>query len=369
MAIRFSGRWIVPLVTLLVTLPILVNMGATRARAATAVGLGTADGFAVVGGSTVTNTGSTVLNGDLAVSPGTAITGFPPGAVTPPGTIHGGDAAAAQAQAGALTAYNGLVTQACDSVLTGQDLGTLTLTPGVYCFSSSAQLTGTLTLDGQGNPAAVFIFKIGSTLTTASDSRVQAIGSANTCNIFFQVGSSATLGTSTSFNGSILALTSITLTTGATSHGGLYALNGAVTLDTNVVTAPRCGGTTVPGPSATPSPSPSATFTPVTATIPPTGTTSTTTPAATPAASSTPSAPGATSTPATVQPASPTTGTAVLSPTGTSTTPGPATSTTTPRPPNTGSGGGNRPPLLPWFAIAGFVTIAAAAATLGVRRR
>ena len=358
MAIRFSGRWIVPLVTLLVTLPVLVNVGATRARAATAVGLGTADGFAVVGGSTVTNTGSSVLNGDLAVSPGTAVTGFPPGIVTPPGTIHAGDAAAAQAQAGALTAYNGLVTQACDSVLTGQDLGTLTLTPGVYCFSSSAQLTGTLTLDGQGNPAAVFIFKIGSTLTTASSSRVLTIGSANTCNIFFQVGSSATLGTGTNFNGSILALTSITLTTGATAHGGLYALNGAVTLDTNVVTAPRCGGPTIPGPTAAPSPSPSGT--PV---VTPTSPGASTTPATT----STPS--GATSTPATAQPATPTTGSPALTPTGASTTPGPARSTTTPRPPGTGSGGGNGRPLLPWFAIAGLVTMAAAAATLGVRRR
>ena len=124
--------------------------------------------------------------------------------------------------------------------MTGQDLGGLTLTPGVYCFSSSAQLTGTLTLDAQGNPNAVFIFKIGSTLTTASNSSVVVINtggnSSIACNVFWQVGSSATLGTGTSFAGNILALTSITLNTGANVSGRVLARNGAVTLDTNNVT-------------------------------------------------------------------------------------------------------------------------------------
>jgi type VI secretion system secreted protein VgrG len=120
--------------------------------------------------------------------------------------------------------------------LTGQDLGGLTLTPGVYCFSTSAQLTGTLTLDAQGNSSAVFIFKIGSTLTTASASSVLLINSASSCGVFWQVGSSATLGTGTALAGTIVALTSITLNTGSSVSGRTLARNGAVTLDDNNVT-------------------------------------------------------------------------------------------------------------------------------------
>jgi len=207
---------------------------ASPALAATAPPLGTAATFAVLGGSAVTNTGPSVLNGDLGVSPGSAITGFPPGVVN--GTTHIADAVALQAQTDVTTAYNNLAGQACNTDLTGQDLGGLTLTPGVYCFSSSAQLTGTLTLDAQGDPNAVFVFQIGSTLTTASSSVVQVINGGSNCNVFWQVGSSATLGTTTSFAGNILALTSITLTTGANASGRLLARNGAVTLDTNSIT-------------------------------------------------------------------------------------------------------------------------------------
>ena len=197
--------------------------------------LGTSQRFGVLGASAVTNTGLTVVNGDLGVSPGSAITGFPPGIVN--GTIHQTDAVAAQAQADATTAYNTLAGLACNTVLTGQDLGGLTLTPGVYCFSSSAQLTGTLTLNAQGNPNAVFVFQIASTLTTASNSSVQIINGGQLCNVFWQIGSSATLGTNTSFIGSILALASVTLNTGATLSGRALALNGAVTLDSNKITA------------------------------------------------------------------------------------------------------------------------------------
>ncbi len=190
----------------------------------------------MLGASTVTNTGSSVITGDLGVSPGTAVTGFAPGLVAS-GTIHSADAAALAAQDAVTAAYNSLVGQACTRDLTGQDLGGQTLTAGVYCFSSSAQLTGTLTLDAQGNANAVFIFKMGSTLTTASASSVVLINGASAGNVFWQVGSSATLGTTTSFAGNILALASITVTTGVRVTGRTLARNGAVTLDTNAVTA------------------------------------------------------------------------------------------------------------------------------------
>jgi hypothetical protein len=226
--------------------------GAGRVTAmAIAPTLGAAGSFGVVGSSTVTNTGPTVVNGDLGVSPGTAVVGFPPGTVT--GVIHAGNAAALAAQNAVTTAYNALTSQACDIDLTGSDLGGLTLTPGVYCFSSSAQLTGTLTLNGLGNPGSVWVFKIGSTLTTASSSRVAFVNSAQACGVFWQVGSSATLGSATAFSGNVLALASITLTTGATSSGALFARTGAVTLDTNVVSiVGSCGGGPQPSPTPVP---------------------------------------------------------------------------------------------------------------------
>jgi hypothetical protein len=198
--------------------------------------LGSAQGFAVLGASTVTNAGPTVITGDLGVSPGTAITGFPPGTVSG-GTIHAGDAAATAAQAAAHTAYANLVAQPCGSNLTGKTLGTspgaVTLSPGVYCFNSSAQLTGTLTLNGSG----VYVFKMGTTLTTASNSSVVLAKGATAGNVFWQVGSSATLGTNTVFVGSILANISDTVTTGASVSGRVFALTGAVTLSENRIRA------------------------------------------------------------------------------------------------------------------------------------
>ena len=212
--------------------------------------------FSVLGGSTVTNTAApTVVNGNLGVSPGSAVTGFPPGIVIG-GSIHAADSAAAQAQTDLTGVYNSLATTACNTDLTGQNLGGLTLTPGVYCFTTSAQLTGTLTLDAQGNPNAVFIFKIGSTLTTASGSSVLPINNASNCGVFWQIGSSATLGTGTSLVGSIIALTSITLNTGASITGRALARNGAVTLDNNHVTL--CSG----GPGLPPPLQPGVTSTP-----------------------------------------------------------------------------------------------------------
>lgn len=203
--------------------------------AAAQISLGSAQSFGVLGGSAVTNTGGTIVNGNVGVSPGSAITGFPPGTIAG-GTLHSADAVAQQAQTDLTTAYDEIVATPCLVDLTGQNLGGLTLSPGVYCFSNSAQLTGALTLDALGNPDAIFVFKIGSTLTTSSGSTVTVVNGGSSCNrLYWQVGSSATLGTASSFAGDILALTSITLTTGAVSSGRTLARNGAVTLDTNVV--------------------------------------------------------------------------------------------------------------------------------------
>jgi len=201
--------------------------------------LGAAETFAALGGSTVTNGGPSIITGDIGVSPGTAITGFPPGIVVAPYAIHAGDGLAAQAEANAATAYGILAGVASNTNLTGQDLGGMTLAPGVYTFNSSAQLTGALTLAGDGNPNSVYIFKIGSTLTTASNAQVNLISGANADNVFWQVGSSATLGTSTAFEGNILAYQSISLTNGATLEGRALALNGAVSMDADSITVPK----------------------------------------------------------------------------------------------------------------------------------
>ena len=210
-----------------------------ESRVLLSISLGTADTFAVLAGQAVTNTGPTVITGDLGVSPGSAVTGFPPGIVVN-GTIHTTDAVAAQAESDVTIAYNALASAAVTQDLTGQDLGGLTLTPGVYFFSSSAQLTGTLTLDAQGDPNAEFIFQIGTTLTTASNSTVQLINGADSCDVFWQVGSSATVGTTTTFVGHILALQSITVQTGATVDGSVLARNGSVTLDSNLISVANC---------------------------------------------------------------------------------------------------------------------------------
>jgi Ice-binding-like/PEP-CTERM motif len=212
---------------------VVVSFWTLNAHAATLVDLGTAGSFAVLAGSTVTNTGPTTIQGNVGVSPGTAITGFPPGSVN--GTIYSAGTVAAQAQSDLTTAYNFAAGEAATATLTGTDLGGLTLLPGVYFFASTAQLTGTLTLDNTSNANALYVFQIGSTLTTASSSSVDFTNGFDD-NVFWQVGSSATLGTNTAFEGNILALTSITLTTGATIlDGSALARNGAVTLDTNTI--------------------------------------------------------------------------------------------------------------------------------------
>ncbi len=237
-------------ITLAIAVPAaLALLGCNSAKAD--LTLGSAGSFAVLGASTVTSTGNTVLNGNLGVAPGSAITGFPPGTVN--GTTYtsadGNGAVAQQAQNDALTAYNTLTGEAVTETLTGDTLGSggtvLTLTPGVYYFSSSAQLTGQLILSGDGT----FMFLIGSTLTTASSSSIVLEDGAQANDVYWQVGSSATLGTDTSFDGSILAHTSITLTTGADVDGSVLALNGAVTLDDNDINVPSATSTAVPEPT------------------------------------------------------------------------------------------------------------------------
>lgn len=199
--------------------------------------LGTANSFAVLGASAVTNTGPSVVTGDLGVYPGSSISGFPPGIVI--GVIYPGDAVAMQAQTDALNAYNTLSEGSCTANVPAE-LGGSTLGPGIYCVSSSAQITGNLTLDAGADPNALFVFRIPSTLTTAHNSNVILINEANPCNVFFLVGSSATLLSNTTFIGTIIAVASITLVTSSSVNGSLFALNGAITLDTNAITRPTC---------------------------------------------------------------------------------------------------------------------------------
>ncbi|MBV6701546.1 DUF3494 domain-containing protein [Kitasatospora aureofaciens] len=239
-----------PALTLICTTTALIGLAAplsasaatpprasTRA-ATTPVSLGTAGNFAVLAATTVTNTGPTTINGDLGLSPGTSVTGFPPGQVN--GTQHVADAVALQAKNDLTAAYNdaaGRPTTATVPV----ELGGTTKTPGVYDSPAGTfGITGQLTLDAQGDPNAVFIFKAASTLTTASASSVNLVNGARACNVFWQVGSSATLGTNSTLRGNVLALTSITVTTGVTVEGRTLARNAAVTLDSDTITRATC---------------------------------------------------------------------------------------------------------------------------------
>ncbi|MFJ2674065.1 ice-binding family protein [Streptomyces sp. NPDC087525] len=238
---RTMSAWAWSVLTVVLAATVIAATS-TRANAlATPVPLGTATSFAVLAGQSVTNTGPSVITGDLGVSPGTAISGFPPGLVN--GVQHSADAVALQAKSDLVAAYNNAAGQATDAALPA-DAGGLTLVPGVYTASSTLGLTGTLTLDAQGDPNAVWVFQVGSGLTTASASRVLLINGASPCNVYWQIGSSATLGTGTTFVGTIMALTSISVTTNASIDGRALARNGSVTLDTNRITRPQCGTTT-----------------------------------------------------------------------------------------------------------------------------
>ncbi len=216
---------------------LVVVLWPATALAATDPGLGTAGSFAVLAGTTVTNTGPSWITGELGVAPGSAVTGFPPGTS---GVQHKGDSVATTAQTNLTAAYTNAAAQPCPGTnnFTGSNLGGMNLVPGVYCQTTAPTLTGTLTLNGAG----IYIFQIGSTLVTASGASIVLLGGAQPCQIFWQVGSSATIATSTTFVGNIMALTSIAMQTGATLNGRALARNGAVTLDTNrIIQSGGCG--------------------------------------------------------------------------------------------------------------------------------
>ncbi len=226
----------------------IATIGFASMASAQTVPLGNATSFSVLGASAITNTGNTVVTGDLGISPNNAssVTGFPPGVVV--GATHFADAVALAAQNDVTTAYNTLASRACGTTISA-DLGGSVLVPGVYCSGSTMGLTGALTLDAQGDPDAVFVFQIGSALTTASGASVNIINGGQICNVFWQIGSSATLGTGTSFRGNIIALSSITLNTGTSVSGRVLARTGAVTLANNAVSICSliAGGGTLPG--------------------------------------------------------------------------------------------------------------------------
>lgn len=231
-----------------IALALVFAFAIPAAAQAAPVNLATVNPFVVLGGTTVTNTNASVLNGDLGVAPGTALTGFDVAVVN--GATHENDGVAKTAQADLTTAYNVAAEQPVSggNDLSNTDLGERTLTPGAYGFTSSAQLTGALTLDAKGDPNAQFVFEIAEGLTTAPASSVVLVNGASPCNVFWQVGSSATLDTTTAFQGNLMALTSISLNNGASVIGRVLARNGQVSLINNVLTRPLCatGSTTPP---------------------------------------------------------------------------------------------------------------------------
>ena len=241
---RSSNLFLVLMIAVaLIALPLTSNVSSA---AQPRVELGTAASFGILAGSAISNTGPTTVSGsaggDIGLYPGAdpPVVTFPGQEdVTYSGSVHLSDAVAEQAQADLLIAYNDAAGRDSDETIS-EDLAGRTLIPGVYTSESSIGLSGTLTLDAEGDPLAVFIFQAGSTLTTGSDSEVLLINGAQPCRVFWQVGSSATLGTGSYFVGHILALTSITATTDVEVRGQLLALNGAVTLDNNVIRNDLC---------------------------------------------------------------------------------------------------------------------------------
>lgn len=289
-----NSKGIVATVAVAFVIAIGAMVGSTANAATATVPLGTAASFSVLGGQAVTNTGATTTDGDVGVSPGASVGAWPPGTVG--GAIHAGDAVAQQAQNDLTTAYNNAAGRTPFTVV-GGDLVGQTLVGGVY-RGGTLGLSGALTLDGKNDPASVWIFQTPATLITGSSSRVSFINGASPCNVFWQVGSSATLGTGSTFVGTIMALTKVTVTTGVTVYGRALARNDAVTLDNDRFLTLACsGGAQVPipptrppftiAPGSTPTPVPSAmtTFTPAPVATPtrPPATAPTTAPTATPA--------------------------------------------------------------------------------------
>jgi hypothetical protein len=246
-----------------IALTMLAAFALPTAAQAAPVGLGTVDPFVVLGGTKVTNVGPSVLNGNLGISPGTELEGFGLPAVIN-GSTHATDEVAAKAQLDLTTAYDTAAGQPVlpANDLSGTDLGGLKLAPGTYRYNAAALLTGALTLDAEGDPNAEFVFQIGSQLTTESASSVLLVNGASPCNVYWQVGSSAELGTTTSFQGTLMALTSISLKSKATVVGRMLARNGQVSLIENTLTRPLCptestgppSGETPPGGTGTGSP-------------------------------------------------------------------------------------------------------------------
>ena len=256
---KLRWRWLAPLIAVTAAVAIVAAWMTWFPRDAQAqsgpVLMGTAANFSILAGSTVTNTGDSFIEQDIGVSPGLAVTGFPPGSTG--GAFHQGDPVADQAKLDLTTAYNDAAGRTPFITLENPELGGLTLTPGVYRLGT-AQLTGQLKLNLQGNPEAVFIFQVDSTLITASNSSVIFINGSSPCNVYWKVGSSATLGTNTRFIGNIMTSASVTMNTGATLEGRALAQTAAVTLDTNTISAPECapdnpptttGGPTTDGPT------------------------------------------------------------------------------------------------------------------------
>lgn len=233
-----------------IVLAMITAFALPAAAQAAPVGLGTAGPFVVLGGTKVTNVGPSVLNGNLGISPGTELEGFGLPAVIN-GSTHATDEVAAKAQLDLTTAYDVAAGQSVlpANDLSGTDLGERKLGPGTYRYNAAALLTGALTLDAEGDPNAEFVFQIGSQLTTESASSVLLVNGASPCNVYWQVGSSADLGTTTAFQGSLMALTSISLKNGATVLGRMLARNGQVSLINNVLTRPLCATGSTPPPS------------------------------------------------------------------------------------------------------------------------
>ena len=240
---HFTTKPAVALFLVASLIPLTLAMANTADATATSVLLGTTNSFGVLAGTGITNTGPTTINGDIGTYPTTSITGA--GSMTITGTNHAGDAVTQQAKTDLVTAYNNAAGEGPTTALVSDPVG-LTLAPGVYTNSSSIGLSGALTLDAAGDPNAVFVFQAGSTLKTGSASHISLINGARACNVFWQVGSSATLGTGSSFVGTVLALTSITVTTGVTINGRVLTRNGAITLDTDRITVPSCAAITTP---------------------------------------------------------------------------------------------------------------------------